>query len=158
MTLLRTLMLLALITWIGGIIFFAFVLAPTVFRVLPTREMAGNVVNPSLTALHWMGIVSGIIFLICSLFLDRIQYARFKPATLVNALAVLMLALTLVSQFTISPRMRSLRAEMGVIDNVAYSDARRVEFNRLHQWSTRLEEGVFLFGLVVVVLTARRKG
>lgn len=157
MTFLRTLMLLALITWIGGIIFFAFVLAPTVFRVLPTREMAGNVVNPSLTALHWMGIVSGIVFLICSLFLDRLQYARFKPLTLTHTLLVLMLALTLVSQFAIAPRMRALRTEMVVIDNVPFNDARRMEFNGLHQWSTRLEEGVFFLGLVVVVLTAKRK-
>ncbi|HWZ43871.1 MAG TPA: DUF4149 domain-containing protein [Candidatus Saccharimonadales bacterium] len=158
MTLLRSLMLLALIAWIGGIIFFAFVLAPTVFSVLPTREMAGNVVNPSLTALHWIGLVAGVIFLICSLFLGRIQYARFKPATLVHGLAVLMLALTLVSQFAISPRMSSLRSEMGVIDNVAFSDTRRVEFNRLHQWSTRSEVGVLLCGLLVVVLTARQRG
>jgi len=156
MTLLRSLKLLALITWIGGIIFFAFVLAPTVFRVLPTREMAGNVVNPSLKALHWMGIVSGVVFLLCSLLLDREQYARFKPATLANSLAVLMLAITLVSEFGIAPRMRSLRAEMVSIDNVPVTDARRVEFNRLHQWSTRSEEGVFFLGLVVVVLTAKR--
>jgi hypothetical protein len=45
---------------------------------------------------------------------------------------------------------------MGVIDNVPFTDARRVEFNRLHQWSTRTEGGVLLLGLVVVVLTARR--
>ena len=158
MTLLRSLMLLALITWIGGIIFFAFVLAPTVFRVLPSHEMAGNVVNPSLTALHWMGLVSGAVFLLCSLFLGRIQYARFKPVTLVHGLAVLMLALTLISQFAIAPRMSSLRVEMGVIDNIAFSDARRIEFNLLHQWSTRSEVGVLLLGLVVMVLTAKQRG
>jgi DMSO/TMAO reductase YedYZ heme-binding membrane subunit len=156
MTWLRTLMLLALIVWIGGIVFFAFVLAPTVFSVLPSRELAGNVVNPSLAALHRIGIASGLVFLAASLLLDRIRYARFKPLTLVHVLAVLMLALTLVSQYAISPRMRSLRAEMGVIDNVPFTDARRVEFNRLHQWSTRTEGGVLLLGLAVVVLTARR--
>jgi hypothetical protein len=156
MTWLRTLMLLALIVWIGGIVFFAFVLAPTVFSVLPSRELAGNVVNPSLAALHRIGIASGLVFLASSLLLDRIRYARFKPLTLVHVLAVLMLALTLVSQYAISPRMRSLRAEMGVIDNVPFTDARRVEFNRLHQWSTRTEGGVLLLGLAVVVLTARR--
>ncbi len=40
MTALRTLMLLALIVWIGGTIFFIAVLAPVVFSgVLPTREL-----------------------------------------------------------------------------------------------------------------------
>jgi len=43
MSWLRTLMLLCLIVWIGGIIFFAFVLAPTVFTVLPSNELARTV-------------------------------------------------------------------------------------------------------------------
>ncbi len=45
---------------------------------------------------------------------------------------------------------------MGVIDNVSPSDARRVEFNHLHVWSTELEGGVLILGLGVVLLTARR--
>ncbi|HEX5434805.1 MAG TPA: DUF4149 domain-containing protein, partial [Candidatus Angelobacter sp.] len=45
MTWLRALMLLCLVVWLGGIIFFGFVLAPAVFAVLPTHELAGNVVN-----------------------------------------------------------------------------------------------------------------
>ena len=32
----------------------------------------------------------------------------------------------------------------------------RMEFNRLHVWSTRLEGGVFLLGLAALLLTARR--
>ena len=54
MSFVRFLMLLSLVVWIGGLIFFAFVLAPTVFAVLPTRQLAGNVVNRSLGILHWM--------------------------------------------------------------------------------------------------------
>jgi uncharacterized membrane protein len=149
-------MLLALITWIGGIIFFSFVLAPTVFSVLPTRELSGNVVNPSLSRLHWMGIACGLVFLLCSLLHNRMQHARFRAVSGVHILAVLMLALTLISLFVITPRMAALRKDMGVIDNISPSDPRRVEFNRLHVWSTRSEGGVFFLGLAVVVLTARR--
>src|SRR5262249_9127379 len=58
MAFLRFLMLLALIVWIGGIIFFAFVEAPTLFAILPTTRMAGDVVSASLAKLHWMGLVS----------------------------------------------------------------------------------------------------
>jgi hypothetical protein len=67
-----------------------------------------------------------------------------------------MLALTLLSQLSVIPKMQSLRSSMGVIDSVSPSDARRVEFNHLHVWSTQLEGGVLLLGLGVVVLTARR--
>ncbi len=149
-------MLLCLIVWIGGIIFFAFVLAPTVFSVLPTRELAGNVVNPSLNRLHWMGLISGIVFLICSLLHNRMQYAQFRAFSATHLLIVVMLALTLISKFSITPRMAALRRDLGVIDNVPASDSRRVEFNQLHVWSTRTEGGVFFLGLVVVALTSRR--
>jgi uncharacterized membrane protein len=152
----RMLMLLALIVWIGGIIFFAFVLAPTVFRVLPTRELAGNVVSPSLHALHWMGIISGLVFLICSLLYSRFKLARLKPFSLSNVLVILMLALTLVSEFSITPRMQALRTEMRTIDNVSANDPRRMEFDRLHGWSEKAEGSVLSLGLAVVLLTSRR--
>jgi hypothetical protein len=158
MSWLRTVMLLCLIVWIGGLIFFAFVLAPTVFTVLPTREMAGNVVNPSLSKLHWMGLVSGILFLSCSLVYNQLRHAQLRSFSMTHGLLALMLALTLYSQFSITPRMRVLRTEMGVIDSVPHSDPRRVEFNRLHERSTRAEGGVFVMALIVVLLTARRFG
>ena len=156
MTFLRALMLLALIVWVGGIIFFAFVLAPIVFHVLPTVELAGNVVSRSLTVLHWMGMISGAVFLAASLLYSQSRFARPRPFALVNLLVVLMLALTLISQFAITPRMRALRSQIGAIDTVARDDAQRMEFERLHAWSTRAEGGVLFLGLAVVLLTARR--
>ena len=65
-------MLLALITWIGGIIFFSFVLAPTVFTVLPTTKLAGDVVSVSLSKMHWMALVSGLLFLLASIVYQAI--------------------------------------------------------------------------------------
>lgn len=149
-------MLLALIVWIGGIVFFAFVLAPAVFALLPTRELAGNVVTRSLNALHWMGIICGAVFLLFSMVYSQKKFARMKPFSLINLLLLLMLALTLISQFAITPKMHALRTEMGTIDNVPANDARRIEFNRLHGWSTRTEGGVLFLGLIVTILTARR--
>jgi hypothetical protein len=73
-----------------------------------------------------------------------------------NLLIFVMIALTLISMFAISTRMLSLRNDMGFIDDVPHDDARRVEFNRLHVWSTRLESTVLLLGLAVIFLTARR--
>ncbi len=149
-------MLLALIVWIGGIVFFAFVLAPTVFAVLPTRELAGNVVNPSLAKLHWIGLICGLVFLLCSVTYNQLRHGHMRLFSAGHVLVIAMLILTAISNFGVTPRMSALRANMGVIDNVPITDARRVEFNRLHVWSTRLEGGVLLCGLGVVVLTARR--
>jgi uncharacterized membrane protein len=156
MAFLRFLMLLSLVVWLGGITFFAFVLAPTVFTVLPTRELAGTVVNRTLPILHWMGVASGIVFLATSIAYSAMTTGSAQALAPRHILVLLMLVLTLVSMFAISSRMMALRAEMGVIDTVPHDDPRRVEFNRLHQWSTRIEGSVYLIGLVVLYLTARQ--
>jgi uncharacterized membrane protein len=147
-------MLLALIVWIGGIIFFAFVLAPTLFGVLPTTKLAGDVVNATLTKLHWMGLISGVVFLMCSLLYNWQKYVQLRPFALSHVFIVLMLVFTMISQFGITPRMRELRSSPSIME----SSAGRAEFDRLHAWSTRLEGGVLFLGLGVVILTARRFG
>jgi uncharacterized membrane protein len=149
-------MLLALIVWIGGIIFFAFVLAPTLFGVLPTTKMAGDVVNATLTELHWMGLISGVVFLVCSLLYNWQKHVQLRLFALSHIFIVLMLVFTVVSQFGITPRMRQLRTEMQSANSSTPIGAQRAEFDRLHAWSTRLEGGVLLLGLGVVAFTARR--
>jgi hypothetical protein len=155
MSFLRYLMLLSLVVWLGGLVFFSFVLAPTVFAVLPTRHLAGNVVSRSLTALHWMGIVSGLVFLVSSMIYARLTSGSAYPFAGRHVVLYLMLALTLISQFGISPKMATLRASMGEIDTVALNDPARVQFDALHVWSTRLEGSVFFLGLALAYLTAQ---
>ena len=101
----------------------------------------------------WLG---GIVFLLCSLILARLSQGRFKPWAARNLLVAAMLALTCIAQFYVFARMENLRRDMGVIDQVAPSYPRRIEFNDLHVWSTRLESGVLLLGLGVVFCVARR--
>jgi uncharacterized membrane protein len=157
MAFLRFLMLLALVVWLGGLIFFAFVLAPTVFSpgLLPTRHLAGEIVSRSLGALHWMGIVSGIVFLITSATYNRMTVGRARPLAGGHLLVALMLLLTLISQFAISPKMHAIRAEAGVVDNLPLDSPVRMEFDRLHIWSEKFEEAIFVLGLATLFLTAR---
>jgi len=156
MSLVRFLMLLSLVVWIGGLIFFAFVLAPTVFAVLPTRQFAGNVVSRSLGILHWIAISCGVIFAITSMIDSRVVNGVAQPFALRNLVVYAMLILTLVAMFGIESRMLELRGQMGVIDEVPHDNPLRVEFNRLHVWSTRIESSVLVLGLALLYLTARR--
>ena len=157
MSLLRFLMLLSLIVWLGGLIFFP-VVAQTAFTTMPSRHLAGTVVGRSLVILHWMGIVSGLVFLGSSILFS--QLTRGTPQVLAgrNIVIVLMLALTLISQFGIIPRMDTLRASIGEIDSVPPDNPARLQFDALHVWSTRVEGGVLLLGLVAVYLTASALG
>lgn len=155
MTLLRFLLVMALVLWLGGIFFFA-VMAPNVFAVVPTRDLAGQVIVRLLPILHWIGIACGVILLVASLLLARFSEGAFRPWAARNLLVAAMLALTCIAQFYVFARMERLRREMGAIDQVAVSDSRRVEFNDLHIWSTRLEGAVFVLGVGVVFSVARR--
>jgi uncharacterized membrane protein len=156
MSLLRFLMLLSLIAWIGGLIFFAFVLAPTVFApgVLPNTHLAGNIVGRALGKLHWIAIVSGIVFLASSLLYSRLTDGTAHIFAMRHVLICGMLGLTLLSQFWIIPRMDTLRASVTDFATVPLDNPARVQFDALHVWSTRVEGAVLLLGLVVVYLTA----
>jgi len=158
MSVIRFLMLLSLVVWVGGIICFAFVLAPTVFHpgILPSRHLAGAVVSRSLGILHAIGLTCGLVFLVTSMIDSQVITGSVAPFAGRNLLVYVMIVLTLVSMFAISSRMLNLRNDMVFIDNVPHDDPRRVEFNRLHEWSTRVEGGVLLLGLAVIFLTSRR--
>ncbi len=157
MSFLRFLMFLSLVVWIGGLIFFP-VLAQTAFTVLPSRHLAGSVVGRSLGILHWMAIASGLIFLVSSLVYNRLSTGSAQLFGARHVLICLMLLLTLISQFGIIPRMDTLRASLPAeIDAVPVDNPARMQFDALHVWSTRVEQGVLVMGLVLIYLTAQVK-
>ena len=65
-TLLRALRLFAMVAWVGGLGFFAFVVAPVAFHSLPSAHEAGIVVGGTLRVLHWIGLVGGAIFYVAT--------------------------------------------------------------------------------------------
>lgn len=156
MNVFRFFMLLALVVWIGGIIFFATVVAPTLFKVLPTHQLAGAVVSRSLGILHWIGIACGIVFLVTSMITSYSARGAAHPFAPRHVLVYVMLVLTAISQFVVSAKLLAMRTAMGEIDLVPLTDARRIAFNQLHVWSTRLESGVLILGLIVLFIVARR--
>ncbi len=156
MSILRFLLFLSLTVWIGGIIFLSFVEAPTAFHVLPSRHMAGTVVGHSLGILHWMGLFAGVVFLGSSLLLSSLTTGSAQPLAARHVLIFLMLLLTVVSQFGISPKMAALRAQFGDIDTVPATDPGRVQFDALHVWSVRLEVAVLALGIGALFCTARQ--
>lgn len=158
MAVLRFLMLLSLIAWIGGLLFFAFVLAPTAFNipaVLPNTHLAGNVIRATLSKLHWLAIGSGVVFLISSVAYSRLAEGTVHLLSVRHGLVYGMLGLTAFSQFWIIPQMDKLREAVGDFSAVAVNNPLRVQFDALHVWSTRVEGAVLLLGLVLVYTTAQ---
>jgi Domain of unknown function (DUF4149) len=155
--LLRALRLFAMVAWVGGLGFFAFVLAPVAFHSLPSAHEAGIVVGGTLRVLHWIGLVGGTIFYVATalLWLRAGVTARAEFATEM-ILAGMMMAGTFYSQFKILPAMEADRALAGgVVETAPVGNAGRLDFERLHTLSERLEGFVFFCGLGVVFVLSR---
>jgi len=150
---LRTIEFLALSVWLGSDVFLSFVVAPGAFRVLvPNRDQAGAVVGFSLTRMHLGGIALGILFLLVRLVRTRSFASFVTPAAICVAL---MIALTAISQYTVSAKMAALRVQMGSIQATAADNPLLADFGRLHGISVSLESGVLLAGIAAMYFLVR---
>lgn len=155
-TLLRTLLYLALIVWLGAEIFFPIVAAITFMTLQPDTHMAGTIVGHLLRILHGMGLVAGLTALLLLSLAPSWNLYKPKSVLIPMGLLVLMLASTAYSQFGIIPAMERDRIAAGGDINAAdETNPNRITFNRLHVRSERIEEAVLVFGLATVVLVAR---
>ena len=148
---LRFLQFLSLGCWLGSIIFFI-VFTQGIFGVMPTKDLAGIVVGYSLARLHILGIVAGCVYLLSTAALEKSVAAVARPAAL---LVFIMILCTMASQYGVIARMDVLRARMGSVDATPAGDPLRASFDRLHQYSVRLETVVLFSGLAALFLTAR---
>lgn len=155
-TLLRTLLYLSLIVWIGAEIFFPVVAAITFNTLQPDTHLAGTVVGQLLRILHGMGlVVSGIVAL--AVLALAPAWGIYKPRTVLApmVLLVLMIGGTVYSQYGIIPAMeRDRKAAGGAIDTADITNPTTVHFNKLHNRSVFVEETILLLGLGTVVMVA----
>jgi hypothetical protein len=133
-------------------VFLSFVVAPGAFRILGSRDQAGAIVGFSLGRMHMAGIACGVVFLLARLVRTRTFASFVTPAALC---VVLMIALTAISQYTVSAKMAALRVQMGSIQATAAGNPLLVEFSRLHRISVSLESGVLLAGFAAIYLMVR---
>ena len=151
---LRFLQFFSLGTWVGSILYFSFVVTRGAFSVLPNNDLAGALVGYTLSKLHIIGIVAGVVYLLSTAAVERSIGALAHPAAL---LVFAMVVFTMASQYSVIARMDVLRAQMGSVDATPAGNPLRVAFDRLHQYSVWLESAVLLSGLVALFLTARQK-
>jgi uncharacterized membrane protein len=150
-SILRFVQVIALGTWVGSIIYFI-VITQGIFGVLQSRDQTGLMVGYSLARLHYLGMVAAVLYLVAGLALAQSAKAFLQPAMIG---VVLMLALTLVTQLRVLPRLAELRTEMVSVDSTPKDNLLRVEFDRLHKTSVRIETTVLLIGIAALFLIVR---
>ncbi|HZB88118.1 MAG TPA: DUF4149 domain-containing protein [Terracidiphilus sp.] len=155
-TLLRTLLSLALIVWLGAEIFFPIVAAVTFGNLPGDTHTAGTIVGALLRILHGIGLVSGLVAL--ALLALTPAWAIYKPRAVLAPmiLIVLMLGCTVYSQHGIIPAMERDRiAAGGAIDISDHANPLTIDFNKLHNRSEHVETLLLLLGIAAVVFVAR---
>jgi hypothetical protein len=161
MVLLRYLYVVALVVWVGGLVVAGAIVAPSVFGVLQAwnesegRVLAGQVFGAVLLRLTWLSYAMGLVMFI-TLTLHRLLGARpLKYGVRVGIMGV-MLAMMLAMGFYIIPKVNSIQAQVtGPVSALPDTDARRVEFNRLHGLSNILFSITAIGGLALCWWEAR---
>jgi hypothetical protein len=156
MRFLRYWYVLALVVWLGGMTIAGLVVAPVTFTVLegwnPStgRVLAGDVFGAVLARLSVIGYVAGgVMFVVLTIL--RLLGPRPRSYGIRVALILAMIAVTLYADRVAAPRIDELQAQVnGPMNQLPASDARRVEFDRLHSLSTSLTLAAMLGGLVLV--------
>lgn len=154
-TLLRTLLYLALMVWLGAEVFFPVTAAVAFNTLRPDTHAAGMIVRQLLTILHGMGLVSGMVAM--ALLALAPALGIYKPRTVLMpmGLVLVMMVLTLYAQFGIIPAMERDRiAAGGIIDAASAANPYRENFERLHSRSEDVEGAIILLGLGTVALVA----
>jgi hypothetical protein len=154
-TTLRTLLYLALIVWLGAEIFFPVTAAVAFDTLMPDVHAAGTIVGQLIRILHGMGLVSGAIALALLALAPAWNIYKPKAVLAPMILILVMMSLTVYSQYGIIPSMERDRIAAGGIIDPGAATPITAHFNKLHKLSEWVEEGILLLGVVTVVLVAR---
>lgn len=135
--------------WIGGLWAIGYLVAPTLFSTLGDRHLAGLVAGKLFALIGWVGLVCAS-YLLLSLVL-RLGAAVLRRG--VFWLLLVMVALTLVSQFGIQPWLAQLKAE--ALPREVMESVLRDRFVTWHGISSILYLVQSLLGLLLIVLGGR---
>jgi uncharacterized membrane protein len=149
MNIVKAIFWLALVVWLGEVVFFSFVVAPSVFGAVP-QETAGQVIGAIFPRYYALGAVAGAAALASALVLRGGTSATGAWSVVVVMLA-LMLAATLYAGRGIQPRAQALRSRL---HETTVDPAVRAEFDRLHRRAVQLNGGVLLLGIATVCVAA----
>jgi Domain of unknown function (DUF4149) len=149
MAIILFLYLLALVCWLGGMLFFTGITTPVVFKLLPLAE-AGKLVAGLFTYYYLLGYVAGPISVALAIYFAIARSPRLWWSLSAGALAVA-LGLMVYAGAIVRPQVAAIRT---VVEEQNPDPARRAEFDRLHRLSVILNVGVMVLNLTALLTTA----
>jgi hypothetical protein len=142
--------LLAMVCWLGSVIFFSFFTAPVVFTVL-ARPDAGKVVSVIFPRYYILGYIAGGLAFLIAIYL-LIAGGGPRGWWLASVLTIgIALGCTFYAGIVVRPRVDAIR---GVSEEANPDPATKAEFDHLHHLSVMLNGGVLLLDLIALFGTA----
>jgi hypothetical protein len=139
--------------WLGAALFFSAATAPALFRVLPSRTLAGAVVGRTLPVVFVSGTVIGLVIAVLAWRAASPAYGRAVVAVSAAGVAVL----RSVAQFAIGARIGRLRASLDTtLESLPAGDPVRAEFGRLHALSVACLGLAMLLAIIVLGTLVRQ--
>ncbi len=138
----------AVATWVGGTIALGGIVAPVLFKRLPSRGLAGETFGEILARFEIVRYVLSAL-LVIALFL-RTEAGTLGPAGTLTARALLVAALASLSIYSgmvLAVKMQYYRSKIENFDTVPADDPWKLKFNALHRRSVRLA----MLGLMLAV-------
>lgn len=141
--------------WFGGLVVFSALVAPAAFRVLPSTELAGNLVGSVLTKLYILGTIVGVLLIVTANGLRSRGLFGAGRSVLLLLCLVVSLAANVYAQWGIAPRVAELRRAVPAIGSAPATDPLKQEFDRMHQRSVQMM-GLNILALLVAIALSRR--
>jgi len=139
--------ILSLVFWIGSIVFFSFLTAPVIFKLLD-REKAGEVVGVIFPRYYFFGYVCAVMALF-SLIVSTQELFGSK-----QILLFIMIAGWFYAGLVVSPKSRNLKALRQSSSSVEEKELFEVKFKKAHSLAVKLNGTVLLAGLGLLWFSA----
>ena len=134
--------LLLLLLWLGMALGFAALMAPALFAMLPSKDLAGRLAGVMVARLDiaaWIAFGGALCLSYGGRWLNEIQDASpIGPLRLWSATVLVALLFTFSSTFLATPRLQELRVQMNApVETLPKDDARVQSYRKTHGFSTQ---------------------
>jgi putative copper export protein len=151
----RIVRLLAFAVWMGALVFFGAVVAPSAAHIFGLTGPFSDFISHTLLSAHAIGTWCGVAMLVALRLLGNRAYRMPVQAGLV----LLMIVLTFASnKLIILPMEHDRQLAGGDIKILLQGSPLRDDFDARHAWSTRVESVIILAGLGLAVLIGTEAG
>jgi hypothetical protein len=126
-----------LLLWAGMVLGFAFLMAPLLFSILPSRDLAGQIASRvvgRLDLMAWFAFGGAMALVLAPRWFQEVRDTDgLGPQRLWGAAALVALLVCFASAFIVSPKLHQLRARMsGPVETLPLGSPERAAYQKAH--------------------------